>query len=152
MYALIQNGLVERFPYSLRNLRADNPNVSFPASIDEETLAAYGVVLVSVQETPPYDPSTHKVVQAAAPVLVDGTWQIVKTVAEKSQEEVGVEQEQAAFDAREERNNLLRESDWTQVPDAPVDREAWALYRQALRDITTQEGFPSNVVFPTKPE
>ena len=32
------------------------------------------------------------------------------------------------------RDRLLKESDWTQVADAPVDREAWATYRQALRD------------------
>jgi hypothetical protein len=32
------------------------------------------------------------------------------------------------------RDRLLKESDWTQLPDAPVDREAWATYRQALRD------------------
>jgi hypothetical protein len=32
------------------------------------------------------------------------------------------------------RDRLLKESDWTQLPDAPIDREAWATYRQALRD------------------
>jgi len=32
------------------------------------------------------------------------------------------------------RNDLLAQSDWTQLPDATVDREAWATYRQALRD------------------
>jgi hypothetical protein len=32
------------------------------------------------------------------------------------------------------RDRLLKESDWTQVTDSPVDREAWATYRQALRD------------------
>ena len=35
---------------------------------------------------------------------------------------------------RSARNNLLTASDWSQLPDAPVDREAWATYRQALRD------------------
>lgn len=32
------------------------------------------------------------------------------------------------------RNGLLAASDWTQLPDATCDREAWATYRQALRD------------------
>ena len=54
--------------------------------------------------------------------------------------------------ARTMRNSLLAASDWTQVADAPVDQAAWATYRQALRDITSQEGFPENVVWPTKPE
>lgn len=52
---------------------------------------------------------------------------------------------------RYKRNRLLRSSDWTQVPDAPVDKEAWTKYRQALRDITEQEGFPTTVTWPEEP-
>jgi hypothetical protein len=58
----------------------------------------------------------------------------------------------AADIVRKERTRLLSDCDWTQVADAPVDKEAWAIYRQELRDITAQEGFPDNVVYPTKPE
>jgi len=46
---------------------------------------------------------------------------------------------------------LLKESDWTQVADAPVDQSAWADYRQALRDVPQQEGFPQEVVWPNPP-
>ena len=49
------------------------------------------------------------------------------------------------------RNGLLAASDWTQVADAPVDRAAWADYRQALRNITSQAGFPENIIWPTQP-
>ena len=44
---------------------------------------------------------------------------------------------------REYRNQLLTASDWTQLPDAPVDREAWAAYRQALRDLTNHVNWPN---------
>jgi hypothetical protein len=54
--------------------------------------------------------------------------------------------------ARSERDILLSASDWTQVADAPVDQAAWATYRQSLRDIPQQAGFPSNVTWPSKPE
>lgn len=54
-------------------------------------------------------------------------------------------------EARNKRNALLTESDWTQVADAPVDQAAWATYRQALRDITAQAGFPTDVVWPIEP-
>lgn len=47
---------------------------------------------------------------------------------------------------RAERDRRLLESDWTQLPDAPVDSELWRPYRQALRD------FPSNVKDPTRPQ
>ena len=52
---------------------------------------------------------------------------------------------------RAERNGLLTASDWTQVADAPVDQAAWATYRQALRDVPEQNGFPTDVVWPEKP-
>jgi hypothetical protein len=56
-----------------------------------------------------------------------------------------------AEDVRIERNRLLVESDWTQAADAPVDQAAWATYRQALRDIPQQAGFPASVDWPVKP-
>ena len=49
------------------------------------------------------------------------------------------------------RNCLLVQSDWTQVADAPVDQAAWATYRQALRDIPEQAGFPNTINWPTEP-
>lgn len=52
---------------------------------------------------------------------------------------------------RRTRNSLLTASDWTQLPDAPVDAAVWAAYRQELRDITTQAD-PFNIIWPTKPE
>lgn len=57
----------------------------------------------------------------------------------------------AEEEIRANRNGLLAASDWTQVDDAKVDKVAWAAYRQALRDITDQAGFPHDVVWPTKP-
>lgn len=53
---------------------------------------------------------------------------------------------------RHKRNDLLASCDWTQLPDAPVDQTAWATYRQELRDITDQVGFPETVVWPTPPQ
>jgi hypothetical protein len=53
---------------------------------------------------------------------------------------------------RAERDAKLKDSDWTQLSDAPVDKDAWAVYRQALRDVPQQEGFPENVTWPEQPE
>lgn len=60
--------------------------------------------------------------------------------------------EPTAEDVRIERNRLLSDSDWTQMPDAPVDQAAWAIYRQALRDIPQQSGFPATVDWPKEPD
>lgn len=53
------------------------------------------------------------------------------------------------------RNLLLQQSDWTQLPNNPLTetkQQAWAVYRQQLRDIPQQPGYPSNVVWPQQPE
>ncbi len=60
--------------------------------------------------------------------------------------------EDMRLSARSDRNSLLSACDWTQVADAPVDREAWSAYRQALRDVTLQDGFPLNIIWPNPPE
>jgi hypothetical protein len=57
-------------------------------------------------------------------------------------------------EVRAERNRLLAECDWTQLADVVLTDEAkaaWATYRQALRDLTLQAGFPFDVTYPTKP-
>lgn len=50
------------------------------------------------------------------------------------------------------RNKLLSKSDYTQMPDWPGNKVAWAKYRQELRDITENFAKPEDVVFPTPPE
>jgi hypothetical protein len=57
-----------------------------------------------------------------------------------------------AKSVRQQRGEKLKDSDWTQVADATVDKAAWATYRQALRDVTGQEGFPWTITWPTQPE
>jgi hypothetical protein len=54
----------------------------------------------------------------------------------------------------QQRSDLLYASDWTQIPNGPLtptQQTAWATYRQELRDITSQPGYPTNVVWPTPP-
>lgn len=63
-----------------------------------------------------------------------------------------VEPAPTADQVRAERDQLLAASDWTQVADAPVDQAAWADYRQALRDVPDQVGFPADVAWPVEPE
>lgn len=54
-------------------------------------------------------------------------------------------------EVRFKRNQLLRLSDHTQIPDSPSDKPPWIQYRQDLRDIPNQIGFPDNVIWPTEP-
>ena len=56
-----------------------------------------------------------------------------------------------AAEVRAERNTKLAATDWTQITDATADKTAWAIYRQALRDVTTQAGFPQTITWPDAP-
>jgi hypothetical protein len=59
----------------------------------------------------------------------------------------------ATGDALAKRQRLLIRSDWTQMPDVQLQNKTeWATYRQELRDITDQPGYPFNVVWPTPPQ
>ena len=142
MFIKLTNGVPET--YTIGQLRKDNSNVSFPKDIPTATLAEYDVYPLTVEDRPSYNNLTEDAV-LNTPTEVNGAWIQSYSVVQKSQEDT-------ERNIREQRNFLLSESDWTQVDDAPVDKTAWATYRQALRDITAQEGFPFNVTFPTKPE
>ena len=56
-----------------------------------------------------------------------------------------------AAEVRAERNTKLAATDWTQITDSTADKTAWAVYRQALRDIPAQAGFPWTITWPTQP-
>jgi hypothetical protein len=147
MYARIENGAVVEWP--ITNLFQRLPQVSFAEVIDNSNLPD-GFVFVTPAIAPFYDTSTHSAV-LSDPTLVGGTWTQEYTIIPLSEEELQQHVDNAAERVRYERNLKLTASDWTQVADAPVDKATWAVYRQALRDITTQAGFPSTVVWPVVP-
>jgi len=85
-----------------------------------------------------YDHDTQMVVDGAVVGIPSGTIE---------QEEI----DRAWIDLRASRDRRLQSTDWTQVPDAPVDSQTWATYRQALRDLPANTTDPRNPVWPTRP-
>jgi hypothetical protein len=83
-----------------------------------------------------------------ADTSVDG---VTTTAAEHEAAYKAIKDAEQASAVRKSRGDKLADSDWTQVADAPVDKAVWATYRQALRDITTQDGFPWTVTWPDAP-
>jgi len=75
----------------------------------------------------------------------------VTTAAENEANYKAAKDAEQAKSVRDSRNTKLTESDWTQVADAPVNKDAWATYRQALRDVTAQTGFPWTIDWPVAP-
>jgi len=150
MYVLAPNQTVEIFPYSIGALRRDNRNTSFPRNPSEEMLADWNVFPVIEQEPPSFNPATQNLNQVN-PILVDVEWLQAWEVTDSSAEEIAERTEAKAAEVRADRNQRLAACDWTQLPDSPADHEAWAAYRQALRDIPEQEGFPWGINWPEEP-
>jgi hypothetical protein len=144
MYIKLNNGSPE--PYSIPQFRADNPHTSFPAVLSDELLAQHGVHKITVLSPPKHDSRTH-VLQQSALYEVNGAWQ-----THYSAEPLPLAV--ATKNVKEARDRLLAETDWvvtkayetkTEVP------QAWAAYRQQLRDLPMQPNFPHGTVWPTKP-
>jgi hypothetical protein len=81
------------------------------------------------------------------PIFTDGE----TTAAEQEAAYKAIKDAEQASAVRQSRSDKLADCDWTQVADAPVDKAVWATYRQALRDIPAQSGFPWTIVWPESP-
>jgi hypothetical protein len=106
-----------------------------------ETLLVYDGILRSETDAEIVATLRRKGWQDAPPqpeggVWVDGAW-IVHPVSMAA--------------VRAERNQRLAASDWTQVADAPVDRQAWAAYRQSLRDLPSVYSGEGPIPWPQEP-
>ena len=141
-YLKLTNGAPET--YSIGQLRRDNPQVSFPKNPSDSLLADWDVYSYTVNERPTYESLTQRC-EAAPFEQIEGVW--VQDWVVEQQPLADAER-----NIRDRRDVLLSQCDWTQVADAPVDQATWAAYRQSLRNVPQQAGFPYNVTWPTKPE
>jgi hypothetical protein len=142
MYVKVENGEVVKFPYSMEDLRSENTNISFPENMTDEFLASYNVFPVfEERNNASTDLKTERITESI--VFEDGVWK-------QKYNKVSLSNEESAQRVRNHRDSLLRRTDWTALSDVTMPTEM-ATYRQALRDITDQEGFPLSVTWPTAP-
>jgi len=140
MHLKLTNGTPAK--YTLGQLRRDNPQTSFPKLIPDDLLASYDVYPYTRPVAPEYDGLTHRLTDGAFE-QVDGSWVLPYVVEQQPLE-------QAERNIRSRRDGLLQETDWMALSDVTMSAEMTS-YRQALRDITAQAGFPYEVTWPTKP-
>lgn len=146
MHVKITNGTVDTYPYSVGQLRRENPNTSFPKQIPDEMLESYGVLPVTFADMPSINDRTQKTKQESTPSLVDGAWTLGWNTSSKTAEETQAWDDKIAESNRVKRNDLLVSTDWTQMNDSPLSNEAktaWATYRQELRGITDLDAWPN---------
>lgn len=144
-YARIENGLVAEYPLYAGDIKLQFPNTSFP----KDFVPPEGYVEV-VAVTPPQI-NWNQNIADGTPELIDGVWTQNWVVTDATPEQIAERTASQAASVRNDRNRRLADCDWTQLPDAPVDPAVWAAYRQALRDVTAQAGFPWDVQWPSEP-
>lgn len=129
--------------------RSLHRNVSFPPQLSATLLDSYGADVVF--EGQQASPTRYQTAFANGVEQVAGKWYTKYSVADMDAEASAALDAQQATSVREDRNKRLAETDWTQLTDAPVNTEAWATYRNNLRNVTEQSGFPWEVTWPNKP-
>lgn len=129
--------------------RAMHPNTGFPQILVEEILDAFGAD--PVFNGPQAQPTRYQVAYRDGVEQVNGKWYTKFSVSDMDADAIASLDARQADSVRAERNRKLTASDWTQVEDAPVDKAAWAAYRQGLRDVPSQAGFPWDVTWPVEP-
>lgn len=156
MYVKVTNGAVDQYPYTIGQLRRDNPNVSFPKTIPEAMLAEWNVYPVTKESQPDYTERTQTIAENSQPALVNNVWTIEWTVTDKTADEITTYDDNNAAIKRNDRNTLLAHSDWSQMADSPLTdakKTEWATYRTSLRDLPTHANWPnlSEDDWPTQP-
>ena len=149
-------------------IRRSMPNTSLPRVWDAATCDFLGVDPVLAAPQPAPSGEYKVVVRDGVTQDANGNWVqayverdmfadytdeegTVHTKAEQEAAYTANKDAEAAASVRAERDKLLAETDWMGMSDVTMSAE-WATYRQALRDVPSQAGFPNNVTFPTKPE
>jgi len=151
-YALLKpDGSLDRYPYTLTDLRRDNKGTSWPKVISDEVAARFNVYRVTPTAQPAED---HTINPERTAVKVNGTWIEQWTQTPATPEQIAERTDAKAAEIRADRNQRLADCDWTQLSDSPLNADAklaWSLYRETLRMIPQQAGFPWNVAWPPEP-
>jgi hypothetical protein len=159
MYAKILNNEVVKYPYQWTDFEADNNNTNYGypqpdlLTIFPQTDIAnqgYTVILVASATKPIINEATQSV-EEDTPILINEVWTqnwVVTTLTSDQQATLTTNE---SVKIRQQRNAKLTACDWTQIADAPVDKTAWSTYRQSLRDLPKESGFPWTITWPTQP-
>ena len=127
--------------------RLRNKHTSFPRIIDEPLQDQFGIDMIfegpQRQGPPPYSQTYRDGIEC-----IKGKWYTKYSIRQQDKKQID---DNWAENIRKRRDQLIKESDWRAVSDRKLE-PAWKRYRQALRDITKQEGFPHDVEWPVDPD
>jgi hypothetical protein len=151
MYLKVSGSTIT-YPYSVQNLKNENPNTSFPTIITDSLLESFNIYQVEMKSSG-YDSDDSKDVTEVTPTLSGSIYIQTYTISDADTETINKRREIKWSEVRSSRDSLLSESDWTQFNDSPISGSTltdWQTYRQSLRDITNQSD-PYDITWPNIP-
>lgn len=152
MIIKIENNKPVGYPLQESNIKQIFPEVAFPAVLFPSDVEPYGYGMYDFSQQPTNLQRYEKLVEGEPVKDEKGYWrQTWQIVAQSAEEKIETDAKKAS-EIRFERNRKLALSDWSQLPDAPITQEKrtlYTIYRQALRDVPSQLGFPWDIVWPT---
>tara|TARA_B100001094_G_scaffold330684_1_gene396530 strand:- start:662 stop:1126 length:465 start_codon:yes stop_codon:yes gene_type:complete len=153
MLIQIESGQPVGNPINEREFKSLHSNVSFTIPLEVEDVISRGYALY--QESNPPETSNHELAERSTPVKVSNElWETGWSVRQMTPEESAKADADQSTLVRKERDSLLAQSDWTQFTDSPLSenaKTAWASYRDSLRNIPSQSGFPWDIIWPELP-
>ena len=151
MYLKVSGSTIT-YPYSVQNLKNENPNISFPTIISDSLLESFNIYQVEMKNSG-YDSDDTLDVTEVTPTLSGSIYMQTYTISDADTETINKRREIKWSEVRSGRDSLLSESDWTQFNDSPISGSTltdWQTYRQSLRDITNQSD-PYDITWPNIP-
>jgi hypothetical protein len=153
MFIQIKDG--QPFGYAVveENLRMLFPGVTFPKAFSPSDVEPYGFGIFEFTQIPEV-PRFKKLIELTPVKRDNSIYYQAWGFEDMTETEQSAATETKSFEIRSQRKYTLMDCDWTQLPDVILSEEKkieWNTYRQALRDVSLQEGFPWDVVWPTPP-
>lgn len=147
-------GLIESPPMLYSNLKALHRSITFSEKANPLEIEPYGYGVFEWAFKPTDVPYNKSVDDAGLTKDINGIWKPTFIIRDANQQELELRMNAEAENQRLTRNKLLLQSDFFDNIDSPLSeaqKESYKVYRQALRDITAQEGFPFNTIWPELP-
>jgi len=157
-FALIQNGQVAAYPYSLTTFRATNPDVSLPQDPTEAQLNEQGIYTVYPSPQPSYNPITQNL-NEVTPTTTGGKWYQTWAVTAATPQEIAYRETNARSENAAYGTQLLTNTDWTAIASIAdplecnpylANRQEFLTYRNQVRNIVLNPPVETPV-WPTPP-
>ena len=133
---------------SERQILKANPNTSFALPLSDAALAGLNMAKLLEDDRPSFDADTQVVIDGAVEER-DGSYYQTYSVIDRPAEAIANDLNNKKAQVRAQRNSRLAETDWAILPDSPLsdeDKTVYQNYRNALRDVPAQDGFPANAL------